>query len=76
MSFSEYIKVFSLFVLLPCIIFIPMISSIVFNTRKLILKQFNTEKEKTHTITKIIILISIIIILIIIGLIIKYHNFN
>lgn len=53
-----------------------MILSIVFNTRKLILKQFNTEKEKAHTITKIIILISIIIILIIIGLIIKYHNFN
>lgn len=40
------------------------------------LKQFNTEKEKTHTIIKIIILIYIIIILIIIGLIIKYHNFN
>lgn len=76
MSFSEYIKVFFLFVLLPCIIIIPTILSIVFNTRKLILKQFNTEKEKTHTIIKIIILISIIIILIIIGLIIKYHNFN
>ena len=44
MSFSEYIKVFFLFVLLPCIIIIPMILSIVFNTRKLILKQFNTPK--------------------------------
>lgn len=76
MSFSEYIKVFFLFVLLPCIIIIPTISSIVFNTRKLISEQFNTEKEKIYTITKIIILTSIIIILIIIGLIIKYHNFN
>lgn len=46
MSFSEYIKVFFLFVLLPCIIIIPTISSIVFNTRKLISKQFNTEKRK------------------------------
>ena len=76
MSFTEYLKVFGLFVLIPCIIFIPIICSIIFTTKKLMLNKFDSEKEKNHTIIKIILLIPTIIILIMIGLVIEYHYFN